>query len=154
MTFSLGGSPPVNKREQEMRKLAIATYVLVALTSAASADFIQGTLSMWPTAIVSGTGDGQTIKFTGGQQFAPSFTSGDLTPFEASVFHDGIHRHHNTGKPVRLGRSEPGLRPNLRRAWHQRCIELDFQHSFAQLHHPHRDQARYDRARRVNSDGI
>jgi hypothetical protein len=73
-----------------MRKLAIATCVLVALTSAASADFIQGTLSMWPTAIVSGTGDSQTINFTGGQQFAPSFTSGDLTPFEASVFTMGF----------------------------------------------------------------
>jgi hypothetical protein len=76
--------------EQEMRKLAIATCALVALTSAASADFIQGTLSMWPTAIVSGTGDSQTIKFTGGQQFAPSFTSGDLTPFEASAFTIGF----------------------------------------------------------------
>jgi hypothetical protein len=76
--------------EQEMRKLAIATCALVALTSPASADFIQGTLSMWPTAIVSGTGDSQTIKFTGGQQFAPSFTSGDLTPFEASAFTIGF----------------------------------------------------------------
>jgi hypothetical protein len=73
-----------------MRKLAIAMCALVALTSAASADFIQGTLSMWPTAIVSGTGDSQTIKFTGGQQFAPSFTSGDLTPFEASAFTMGF----------------------------------------------------------------
>jgi hypothetical protein len=69
-----------------MRKLATATCALVALTSAASADFIQGTLSMWPKAIVSGTGDSQTINFTGGQQFAPSFTSGDLTPFENSLF--------------------------------------------------------------------
>jgi hypothetical protein len=69
-----------------MRTLATATCALIALTSAASADFIQGTLSMWPKAIVSGSGDSQTINFTGGQQFAPSFTSGNLTPFENSLF--------------------------------------------------------------------
>jgi hypothetical protein len=82
--------PSTKQREQEMRKLAIVICALVALTSAASADFIQGTLSMWPTAIVSGTGGSQTIDFTGGQQFAPSFTSGDLTPFEASAFTMGF----------------------------------------------------------------
>jgi hypothetical protein len=82
--------PSTKQREQEMRKLAIATCALVALTSAASADFIEGALSMWPTAIVSGTGGSQTIDFTGGQQFAPSFTSGDLTPFEASAFTMGF----------------------------------------------------------------
>jgi hypothetical protein len=69
-----------------MRTLTTAACALIALTSAASADFIQGTLSMWPKATVSGSGDSQTINFTGGQQFPPSFTSGDLTPFENSLF--------------------------------------------------------------------
>jgi hypothetical protein len=73
-----------------MRKLALAACAVVTLTSAASADFIQGTLSTWPTAIVSGTGSSQTINFMGGQQFAPSFTSGDLLSFEASVFTMGF----------------------------------------------------------------
>jgi hypothetical protein len=86
----LGTNQQVTTGEQEMRKLAIAMCALVALTSAASADYIQGALSMWPTAILSGTGDSQTIKFTGGQQFPPSFTSHDLTPFEASAFTMGF----------------------------------------------------------------
>jgi hypothetical protein len=73
-----------------MRKLAIATCALVALTSPASAVFIEGTLSMWPTAIVSGTGASQTIDFMGGQQFPPFFTSKDLKQFEASAFTMGF----------------------------------------------------------------
>ena len=67
-------------------KLAIATCALVALTSAASADYIQGALSMWPKGIVSGVGSGQTIQFTGGQQFPSSFTTHDLVAFEGASF--------------------------------------------------------------------
>jgi hypothetical protein len=91
-----------------MRKLAISTCALVALTSAASADYIQGALSMWPKGIVSGVGNGQTIQFTGGQQFPSSFTTDDLVAFEGASFTMGY-----TGGPPLLASQFPLGDPSL-----------------------------------------
>jgi hypothetical protein len=72
--------------EQEMRKLATATCVLLALTSAASADFISGAYNIWPLISISGSGDTQTLSFLGGQEYAPAFITGNFLPFASSPY--------------------------------------------------------------------
>src|SRR5262245_6957361 len=63
---------------------------------------------MGPKAIVSSVGNGQTIQFTGRQQFSSSFTTHDLVAFEGASFTMGY-----TGGPPLLTSQFPLGDPSL-----------------------------------------
>jgi hypothetical protein len=70
-------------------RLLLSAGALVLATSA-NAALIDGTLSIYPNALIEGLGNSQTITFTppiGSQEFPPYFGRGDLSAFNgASTF--------------------------------------------------------------------
>ena len=135
-----------------MRKLAIATCALVAHVSGFGRLY-SGRAEHVTKAIVSGVGNGQTIQFTGGQQFSLSFTTHDLVAFEGASFTMGY-----TGGPLLLasqfplGDSVSRLRCDVRSLRQHPGLDLQYSDVQRGYLYPHGGSARYDRAGHPDDD--
>ena len=78
-----------------MRRLIATAAMLAAFVLPAKADLIDGTLTMWPLGIVSGSGDTQKVTLNSGQLLPPSFATHDFLPFAGTSF-----TMQNLGTPI------------------------------------------------------